>query len=90
MRITYDPIKRAETLANRSLDFEDAPKVFAGKHFQMEDDRYDYGETRWIAFGTLDRRMVAVVWTPRDDARHIISMRKCNDREQERYRARLE
>ncbi|MFZ0604911.1 MAG: BrnT family toxin [Roseiarcus sp.] len=30
-----------------------------------------------------------VVWTPRGDARHIISMRKCNAREQTKYGQRL-
>jgi uncharacterized DUF497 family protein len=35
-------------------------------------------------------RMVMVVWVQRRGARHIVSMRKCNDREQGRYRHRLE
>jgi len=90
MRITYDPAKREATLRERNLDFEDAARVFAGVHLQMEDDREDYGETRWITVGSLNDSMVVVVWTPRDDARRIISMRRCNDRERERYRARLE
>lgn len=90
MNITYDPDKRAATLKHRNLDFEDAPKLFAGKQFQMEDDREDYGETRWITVGRLNRAMVVVVWTQRDEARRIISMRKCNAREQERYRAHLD
>jgi hypothetical protein len=87
--ITYDPQKRAETLKNRSLDFEDAPKVFAGKHFQMEDDRRDYGETRWITVGRLNRTIVVVVWTSRGEACRIISMRKCNAKERKRYLAHL-
>jgi uncharacterized DUF497 family protein len=29
--------------------------------------------------------MVVVVWTQRGEARHVISMRKANDREQARY-----
>jgi uncharacterized DUF497 family protein len=33
--------------------------------------------------------MVIVIWTPRGDARHVISMRKANDREEARYRHRL-
>ena len=90
MRITYDPKKRARTLAERNLDFEDAPQVFAGRHLQIEDDRRDYGETRWQTVGRLNDSVVMVVWTPRDDARHVISMRKCNDHERERYLARLE
>lgn len=31
MKITYDQVKRAATLDDRSLDFEDAEEVFAGK-----------------------------------------------------------
>ncbi|WP_425388002.1 hypothetical protein [Azospirillum halopraeferens] len=35
-------------------------------------------------------RMVVLVWTPRGDARRIISMRKANDREQALYGPRLD
>jgi uncharacterized DUF497 family protein len=31
--------------------------------------------------GVLDGRMVILVWTPRGEARRIISMRKANERE---------
>lgn len=90
MEITYDAEKRELTLERRGLDFEDAEHVFAGPVFDLEDDRQDYGETRWLTFGLLDERMVAVVWTPRGEARHIISMRKVNDREKNRYEGRLD
>jgi uncharacterized protein len=41
--------------------------------------------------GHLAGRMMMVVWTPRGKkTRRIISMRKCNEREQARYRDRLE
>lgn len=90
MRLTYDPEKRALTLDRRGLDFEDAPQVFDGPRFTVEDDRFDYGETRWQTIGRLNDDMVMVVWTARDDdVRHIISMRKCNARERQRYRDRL-
>jgi hypothetical protein len=89
VRITYDLAKRETTLAERGLDFNHAPQVFAGPHLDIEDDRQNYGETRWQTIGRLNERMVMVVWTQRGEDRHIISMRKCNDREQERYLARL-
>ena len=38
-----------------------------------------------ITVGLMADRMVVVVWTQRGDARHIISMRKANEREQARY-----
>ena len=90
MRITFDPAKRARTLLERGLDFADAVKVFAGPTFDAADDRHDYGERRIVTAGLLDGRMVIVVWTPRGDAHHVISMRKANDREKARYRDRLE
>jgi uncharacterized DUF497 family protein len=34
--------------------------------------------------------MVMVIWTPRGEAVHVMSMRKCNDKEQARYSKRFE
>ena len=82
MPITYDPNKRAQTLAARSLDFEDAKLVFEGTFFETEDVRKNYGERRMICFGMLRDRMVVVGYTPRGADRHVFSMRKANDREQ--------
>jgi uncharacterized DUF497 family protein len=89
VKISYDPQKRARTLAERGLDFDDAVRLFAGATVDFVDDRYDYGETRWLSFGHLGQRMVAVVWTRRGDTRHVISMRKANGREQEKYGRQL-
>ncbi|MDN5843975.1 MAG: BrnT family toxin [Alcaligenaceae bacterium] len=85
MRVTFDPVKHAKTLEERGLDMRMAAEVFAGKHFTVPDDRADYGEPRYITIGGMDCRMVVVVWTPRGTARRIISMRKANVREQEKY-----
>ena len=89
MTITFDPPKRDWTLANRGLDFADAQLVFDGETVDFEDTRKDYGERRYICFGVLNDRMVAIAWTPRGEDRHVFSMRKANEREQERYRERL-
>ena len=63
------------------MDFADASKVFAGPHFEDIDDRFDYDEDRYITVGLLDGTVVIMVWTPRDDGRRIISMRKANGTE---------
>jgi len=89
MKITYDPAKREWTLRERGLDFEHAAEVFAGPTFDRADDRYDYGETRIITAGRLGGRMMIVVWTRRGEARHVMSMRKANEREKARYGDRL-
>ncbi len=81
MRITYDEAKRLRTLEERGLDFNDAPRVFAAPHFDLSDDRNDYGEERYLTFGILDGRNVSLVWTPRDGGRRIISMRHVHEDE---------
>ena len=89
MNLSYDQAKRDKTLTERGLDFADMSKVFEGKHFTLEDDRLDYGETRFITIGHLDTRMVVCVWTPREDGIRVISMRKANEREQAKYEQHL-
>jgi uncharacterized DUF497 family protein len=90
MRITFDPSKRATTLAERGLDFADAEFVFAGVTLEVEDTRRNYGEPRIICYGYLDKRMVVVGYTPRGDERHVFSMRKANEREKARIAPLLE
>ena len=81
MRVTFDPAKRAKTLAERGLDFEDAAIVFQGRTVEIEDTRRDYGEKRVICYGLLSGRLVVIGYAPRGAARHVFSMRKANDRE---------
>jgi uncharacterized protein len=82
--ITYDPDKRAKAPAERGLDFEDTKYVFQGVTLEVEDLRKDYGEPRVICYGTLAGRMVVVGYVPRGANRHVFSMRKANEREQDR------
>lgn len=90
MTITYDPNKRETTLRDRGLDFDDAVEVFAAFTLDIRDERFDYGEECILTVGLLRRRMIVVVWTWRGEARHVISMRKANAREQARFGKRLE
>ena len=50
----------------------------------MQDIRKDYGEKRIICYGCLAERMVVIGYVPRGADRHIFSMRKANEREQDR------
>jgi uncharacterized DUF497 family protein len=87
MKISFDLRKREATLADRGLDFQDAAEVFAGITFDYEDRRFHYPETRMITAGHLRGRLVIIVWTQRGEVRHIISMRKANEREKARLAA---
>lgn len=52
----------------------------------LEDDRFIYDETRWIAMGWLDAQVGVVVYTERqDEVIRIISARRATEREVMRY-----
>jgi uncharacterized protein len=89
MEIDYQHTKRDVTLAERGLDMARAAEIFDGATLTVVDDRKDYGETRQITIGFLDRRMVVMVWTHRGETRRIISLRKANEREQTAYASRF-
>jgi uncharacterized DUF497 family protein len=91
VRYEWDEAKARHNLAKHGLSFEDAPLVFDGPTVTLEDNRFDYGEQRFITLGVLAGRVVV---RPRhtargDDATRIISTRKANRREQEVYQERL-
>ena len=82
MEIEFDPEKRTLTLAERGLDFLDAPLIIDGRLAKTVPDlRFDYGEDRLVTFGWLDNVAVAVVWTESEAVRRIISMRRMHDGE---------
>lgn len=89
MRITFDPAKRALTHEKRGLDFAFAGLVFGVRHMTRIDDRQGYGEPRFVSIGTLGADVVILVWTPRGNARRIISMSKANGREKAFFEAGL-
>ena len=89
MRIELNEAKRADTIKARGLDMARPADMFAGPTLTVEDDRRDYGEVRYITIGFLDETMVVLVWTPRDHAYRIISVRKANERERRLYGPRF-
>ena len=90
MRISFDANKRVRTLIERGLDFDDARIVFEGVTVEFDDQRRDYGERRIVCYGLLSGRVVVICYTPRKGGRHIISMRKANDREKARLASYFE
>ena len=86
----WDETKSQENLSKHGLSFDDAEIVFSGPCVTFEDNRFDYGEPRFITLGRLEGRMVVVAYTPRGERTRIISMRKGNRREEKAYQERLE
>jgi hypothetical protein len=85
MRFTWSERKRSINLKEHGLDFIDAPRVFEGLTFTYEDDRFAYGEQRFITLGLLAGEPVSVAHTESDDEVRIISFRKATGREARRF-----
>ena len=83
--ISFDPAKRASNLAKHGLDLVDAGKVLEGLCVERLDDRYDYGEERWISAGLLQGVVVVCVWADWGEEIRVISLRKADKDEQEDY-----
>jgi uncharacterized DUF497 family protein len=82
----WDDMKRTANVEKHGLDFADAPRLFDSPMLLDIDDREVYEETRWIGFGLLDGRVVAVVFAEPDPGTvRIISMRAATSRERRMY-----
>lgn len=84
-RYTFDPAKAASNLEVHGVDFSAAEDFDWETSLVVEDDRADYGEQRFIAFGRIGYRVHIMVFTRRDGTVRIISLRKANKREVRRY-----
>ena len=88
--VAWTEAKRAQTLRERGLDFARAGEVFAGHHATRSTHGGRTTELRFITAGSLDGRLVVMVWTPRGSARHIISMRHANAKEQKLWQEEMD
>jgi uncharacterized DUF497 family protein len=85
IKFEWDSNKNDRNFKKRGLDFEDAVIVFSGPTIHMEDQRENYGESRWIVYGLLMEVVVVIVYTVRGDRIRIISMRRATKKEQRQY-----
>ena len=87
MDFEFDPVKSEENERTRGLAFKYAPLIFEGPFIEEQDDRFDYGETRFVAIGLIDARLYVMVFTEGsdDDAVRIISLRRAEKHETRYY-----
>ena len=81
MKITYDTKKNDGNIALRGLSFDLVADMDWNRAVIVEDTRKDYGERRFQVFGSISGRLHVAVFTPRNGAVHVISLRKANTRE---------
>ena len=89
MNVTFDPAKDAANLAKHGVSLTEAAGFEWGTAVVWPDTRRDYGEARMVALGYIGLRIMALVFVDRPPdkptERRIISLRKANTREVNRY-----
>jgi uncharacterized DUF497 family protein len=85
VELEWDERKRIDTFQERRLDFADVIDFEFDSANTIEDNRLDYDEVRRVSTGYLHGRLCVLCWTQRGDRLRVISLRKANDREQQKY-----
>ncbi|GHC44850.1 BrnT family toxin [Neogemmobacter tilapiae] len=81
----WDDDKRQANRAKHGVDFA-LVEGFDWASAKTEVDlRRDYGEERFESSGLIGERLCVLVYTPRGNRRRLISLRKANAREVERW-----
>ena len=85
MKFEWDEEKRLANIRKHGIDLVDAASIFEGDLVIMEDNRFNYGETRYIALGSFKDKVIVVAYTERGNAIRLISARKATKYEETIY-----
>jgi len=89
MKYEWDENKRLANLVRHKVDFNNAVAFQWDTAFETIDDRFDYGEERWIALGFIDKKLHVLVYVIQSQTIRIISLRKANKRERIYYETQI-
>ena len=83
MEIEFDDRKDRSNRAKHGISLARASDMEILRF--VDDDRRDYGEPRFRAWGLIDGKMYALAFTLRNDTVRVISLRRAHDREIRRH-----
>ncbi len=86
MEFEWDEAKRQSNLVKHGIDFGVAIELFDGRPVWTARSSYAQ-EERFLTTGTIEHRLVTVVWTLRGETIRVISARRARDAEQRAYRS---
>jgi uncharacterized DUF497 family protein len=85
IKFEWNTAKRLANSRKHGIDFADAATIFESDIVVLPDDRFDYGEIRYLAFGLLKDKVIVVAYTERGEKIRIISARKALRHEETYY-----
>ena len=82
----WDEAKRLQTLKERDLDFKLARHILADPNMVCRiDDRQNYKETRYIAYGMVEKEILCLCYTMRGKVCRVISLRHTHKKERSNH-----
>ena len=83
MKIEFDPVKDAINQVKHGISLQAASGFDWDTALEREDDRFDYGEVRFVAIGLTDARLYVMIFTEGsdDDTVRVISLRPAEKHE---------
>jgi uncharacterized protein len=81
MEVAFDPEKDAANLAKHGVSLALGLVVLEHRIGEVEDDRRDYGEVRFNAYGLANGRLFVCTYTMRNETPRLISVRPANRQE---------
>ena len=86
-KIEFDPAKDEINRAKHGISLQAAMDFDWDTALEREDDRFDYGEVRFVAIGLIDARLYVMVFTEGsdDDFVRVISLRPAEKHETRYY-----
>ena len=85
MKCIFDPDKDKSNKEKHGLSLDDAKLLEWDEALSWIDSRRDYGEVRYVSLIPMKHRLYCVVYVDAKVNRRIISLRKANLREIDKY-----
>jgi uncharacterized protein len=82
MDVEFDSEKDEINRLKHGVPLALGAEVLSSRVGQIIDDRRDYGEARFNAFGLVNGRLFVCTYTMRDQTYRLISVRKASKQEQ--------
>lgn len=91
VRVEFDPAKDESNRAKHGISLEAASGFDWDTALEREDDRFDYGEVRFVAIGMIEARLHVMVFAEGsdDDAVRVISLRPAEKHEARYYHGQI-
>jgi uncharacterized protein len=86
MKYEWDTDKSRQNHKNHGCMFDVVEGFDWAEAVEVLDDRFDYGEERWLALGPIGSKLYALVFSPRgEDKVRVISLRLATRNERKAY-----